>query len=160
MLKKDWPAKWPAFIPELVGASKTSENLCENSMHILRLLSEEVFDFNRGAMTQAKTRILKAQLNNEFQSIHELCHFVLSSVGLWTSRPSLIKATLSALQVRRRAGAPLFAHPLPPRSIPARSSAGAAGFQNITWPRVLHVVPRRPLPTVAECPHVVGMLLP
>jgi hypothetical protein len=68
-------------------------------MHILRLLSEEVFDFNRGELTQAKTRILKAQLNSEFESIHELCHFVLHSTDLWSSRPALIKATLSALQV-------------------------------------------------------------
>lgn len=100
VLKKDWPARWPSFIPELVGASKTSENLCENSMHILRLLSEEVFDFNRGELTQSKTRMLKAQLNSEFESIHELCHFVLRSTDLWSSRPALIKATLAALQVR------------------------------------------------------------
>jgi exportin-1 len=99
VLKKDWPARWPNFIPEIVGASKTSESLCENSMHILRLLSEEVFDFNRGELTQAKTRMLKSQLNAEFRQIHELCHFVLSSTDLWTSRPNLIKATLSALQV-------------------------------------------------------------
>ena len=102
VLKKDWPARWPSFIPELVGASKTSENLCENSMHILKLLSEEVFDFNRGELTQAKTRVLKAQLNHEFEKIHELCHFVLRSTDLWTSRPALIKATLAALHVCSR----------------------------------------------------------
>lgn len=99
VLKKDWPSRWPNFIEELVGASKTSENLCENSMHIFKLLSEEVFDFNRGELTQAKTRMLKTQLNVEFGRIHELCHFVLSSVDLWTTRPNLIKATLAALQV-------------------------------------------------------------
>ena len=101
VLKKDWPARWPTFISELVGASKTSENLCENSMHILRLLSEEVFDFNRGELTQAKTRMLKAQLNTEFSSIYDLCHYVLRSTDLWEGRQSLIKATLSTLQVRR-----------------------------------------------------------
>jgi hypothetical protein len=76
-------------------------------MHILRLLSEEVFDFNRGELTQSKTRKLKAQLNTEFQSIHELCHFVLRSTDLWSSRPPLIKATLSALQVWRSHGSGL-----------------------------------------------------
>ena len=99
VLKKDWPARWPRFIPELVGASKTSETLCENSMHILRLLSEEVFDFNRGELTQAKTIELKASLNSEFSLIHELCHFVLNSVELWQKKPDLVKATLAALQV-------------------------------------------------------------
>lgn len=100
VLKKDWPVRWPNFVPELVGASKTSETLCENSMHILRLLSEEVFDFNRGELTQAKTRELKSSLNTEFKHIHDLCYFVLSSVDLWQKKPDLVKATLSALQVR------------------------------------------------------------
>ena len=36
------------------GASKTSETLCENSMAILRLLSEEVFDFSKDSLTQAR----------------------------------------------------------------------------------------------------------
>lgn len=51
-MKQDWPQKWPSFIPDLVGASKTSETLCENSMIILKLLSEEVFDFSRGELTK------------------------------------------------------------------------------------------------------------
>ena len=54
MLKQEWPHRWPSFVPDLVGASKTSETLCENSMVILKLLSEEVFDFSRGSLTQAR----------------------------------------------------------------------------------------------------------
>jgi len=38
VLKQEWPHKWPTFISELVGASKTSETLCENNMVILKLL--------------------------------------------------------------------------------------------------------------------------
>jgi hypothetical protein len=49
---QDWPHKWQSFIPDIVNASKTNETLCENSMHILKLLSEEVFDFSRGELTQ------------------------------------------------------------------------------------------------------------
>jgi exportin-1 len=52
ILKHDWPAKWTSFIPDIVAASKTSETLCENSMVILKLLSEEVFDFSQGELTQ------------------------------------------------------------------------------------------------------------
>lgn len=51
ILKQDWPHKWPSFIPDIVGASKTNETLCENSMAILRLLSEEVFDFSKDSLT-------------------------------------------------------------------------------------------------------------
>ena len=93
VLKQDWPHKWPTFVQDIVGASKTSETLCENSMHILKLLSEEVFDFSRGEMTQAKIKDLKNSLNSEFKLIHELCLFVLNA----SQKPDLIRATLGTL---------------------------------------------------------------
>ena len=93
VLKQDWPHKWPTFIADIVGASKTSETLCENSMQILKLLSEEVFDFSRGEMTQAKIKDLKNSLNSEFKQIHELCLFVLNA----SQKPDLIRATLGTL---------------------------------------------------------------
>ena len=40
---------------------RTSETLCENTMRILRLLSEEVFDFARVDLTQAKTKVSSAR---------------------------------------------------------------------------------------------------
>lgn len=38
VLKQEWPHNWPSFIEEFVGASKTSELLCENNMDVLKLL--------------------------------------------------------------------------------------------------------------------------
>ncbi|KAM6586432.1 hypothetical protein CsatA_009037 [Cannabis sativa] len=93
ILKHDWPARWQSFIPDLVSAAKTSETICENCMAILKLLSEEVFDFSRGEMTQSKIKELKQSLNSEFQLIHELCLYVLSA----SQRTELIRATLSTL---------------------------------------------------------------
>ncbi|KAL9225073.1 hypothetical protein vseg_001040 [Gypsophila vaccaria] len=93
ILKHDWPARWQSFIPDLVNAAKTSETICENCMVILKLLSEEVFDFSRGEMTQQKIKELKQSLNSEFQLIHELCLYVLSA----SQRTELIRATLSTL---------------------------------------------------------------
>jgi exportin-1 len=95
ILKHDWPSRWSTFIPDLLAASKTSETLCENSMRILRLLSEEVFDFSRLDLTQAKAKELKTSLNNEFKLIHELCVFVL----LNTRKTELVRATLENLSV-------------------------------------------------------------
>ncbi|KAF5947423.1 hypothetical protein HYC85_013380 [Camellia sinensis] len=63
ILKHEWPARWRSFIPDLVAAAKTSETICENCMAILKLLSEEVFDFSRGEMTQQKIKELKQSLN-------------------------------------------------------------------------------------------------
>ncbi|GLT95335.1 hypothetical protein SLE2022_130230 [Rubroshorea leprosula] len=93
ILKHDWPSRWQSFIPDLVAAAKTSETICENCMAILKLLSEETFDFSRGEMTQQKIKELKQSLNSEFQLIHELCMYVLSA----SQRPELIRATLSTL---------------------------------------------------------------
>ncbi|PSS32265.1 Protein EXPORTIN 1A like [Actinidia chinensis var. chinensis] len=94
ILKHEWPAKWRSFIPDLVAAAKTSETICENCMAILKLLSEEVFDFSRGEMTQQKIKELKQSLNSEFQLIHELCLYVLSAAS---QRTELIRSTLATL---------------------------------------------------------------
>lgn len=93
ILKHEWPARWKSFIPDLVSAARTSETICENCMAILKLLSEEVFDFSRGEMTQQKIKELKQSLNSEFQLIHELCLYVLSA----SQRAELIRATLATL---------------------------------------------------------------
>ncbi|CAA7405603.1 unnamed protein product [Spirodela intermedia] len=93
VLKHEWPARWKSFIPDLVSAAKSSETICENCMAILKLLSEEVFDFSRGEMTQQKIKELKQSLNSEFQLIHELCLYVLSA----SQRAELIRATLATL---------------------------------------------------------------
>lgn len=38
ILKCEWPKKWPTFISDIVGSSKTNESLCQNNMIILKLL--------------------------------------------------------------------------------------------------------------------------
>ena len=94
ILKQDWPDNWPSFISDLVGASKTSESLCQNNMQILQILSEEVFDFSIDSMTAAKAKHMKESLNEEFSQIFELCQFILEA----SEKRSLITATLKTLQ--------------------------------------------------------------
>ncbi|KAG7337714.1 CRM1 C terminal-domain containing protein [Nitzschia inconspicua] len=72
ILKQEWPHNWPSFISDLVGSSKSSEVLCENNMQILKLLSEEVFDFSRDQMVTEKVKRMKESLNGEFAQIFEL----------------------------------------------------------------------------------------
>ncbi|CAK8989114.1 Exportin-1 (Exp1) (Chromosome region maintenance 1 protein homolog) [Durusdinium trenchii] len=93
VLKQEWPHNWPNFIPEIVNSSKQSEILCENNMNILKLLSEEVFDFSKEEMTTDKVKKMKNQLNEEFRQIFDLCQLVLNS----SQRPGLITATLQTL---------------------------------------------------------------
>jgi exportin-1 len=94
IIKQDWPRHWQGFIPEIVNASKTNESLAANNMSILMMLSEEVFEFARGSLTQAKARELKAQFNNEFALVFELCQFILQH----STQPALVQATLQTFQ--------------------------------------------------------------
>ena len=94
ILKHEWPHNWPSFISDLVGSSKTSEVLCQNNMQILKLLSEEVFDFSKDQMVTEKVKRMKESLNGEFTQIYQLCEFVLAN----SQRPPLLKVTLQTLQ--------------------------------------------------------------
>ncbi|KAJ2659669.1 Karyopherin transporter [Coemansia sp. RSA 1200] len=93
ILKQEWPHNWPTFIPEIIQTSRTNLSLCENNMSILKLLSEEVFDYSAEQMTQAKTKNLKSQMCGEFSSIYNLCTEILQKAV----QPSLIHATLETL---------------------------------------------------------------
>lgn len=93
VLKQEWPQNWPEFIPELIGSSSSSVNVCENNMVILKLLSEEVFDFSAEQMTQAKALHLKKSMSKEFEQIFKLCYQVLEQA----SSPTLVVATLESL---------------------------------------------------------------
>ncbi|KAF1354895.1 CRM1 C terminal-domain-containing protein [Delphinella strobiligena] len=93
ILKQEWPHNWPTFINEIISACHSSLPICENNMAILRLLSEEVFDFSAEQMTSTKTRQLKQSMCDEFTSIYNLCSEILRTAD----QPSLIKATLETL---------------------------------------------------------------
>eukprot|EP01119_Soliformovum_irregulare_P015808 TRINITY_DN4509_c0_g1_i3.p1 TRINITY_DN4509_c0_g1~~TRINITY_DN4509_c0_g1_i3.p1 ORF type:complete len:760 (-),score=233.57 TRINITY_DN4509_c0_g1_i3:964-3243(-) len=93
IIKKEWPKHWEQFIPEIVGSSKSNEALCENNMAILRLMSEEVFDFSSGQMTAKKINELKQSFYKEFMLIYQLCEFVLDN----SQRRSLLVVTLETL---------------------------------------------------------------
>ena len=94
ILKQDWPHAWPTFISDIIGSSKSSESLCENNMKILKLLSEEVFDFSISSMTSLKIKSMKESLNHEFSQIFQLCEFILGA----SQKETLLLATLETLQ--------------------------------------------------------------
>jgi exportin-1 len=62
-------------------------------MVILKLLSEEIFDFSAEQMTQAKAKNLKNQMSGEFAEIFRLCQEILEEAA----KTSLIRATLETL---------------------------------------------------------------
>uniref|UniRef100_A0A915ARK8 Importin N-terminal domain-containing protein n=3 Tax=Parascaris univalens TaxID=6257 RepID=A0A915ARK8_PARUN len=92
IVKQEWPKHWPTFMTDIVGASKVNDNLCLNNMIVLRLLSEEVFDFDV-EMTQAKAHHLKKTFCGEFQAVFSLCHAVMET----SENAALVEATLQTL---------------------------------------------------------------
>ncbi|EON68851.1 exportin-1 [Coniosporium apollinis CBS 100218] len=93
ILKQEWPHNWPTFINEIISSCHSSLPICENNMAILRLLSEEVFDYSEDQMTSTKRKALKQSMCDEFTSIYQLCSEVLRTAV----QASLIKATLETL---------------------------------------------------------------
>ena len=55
------------ILPEM-----TTEPICANNLHILLLLSEEIFDYSSESMTQAKVKEMKKNLHSQFTQIFEL----------------------------------------------------------------------------------------
>ncbi|KAM7208660.1 CRM1 C terminal domain containing protein [Naviculisporaceae sp. PSN 640] len=93
VLKQEWPHNWPTFINEIISSCHSNLTVCENNMTILRLLSEEVFDYSAEQMTSTKTRNLKTTMCAEFSQIFQLCTEVINTA----TQPSLVKATLETL---------------------------------------------------------------
>ncbi|CAK5072993.1 unnamed protein product [Meloidogyne enterolobii] len=92
IVKQEWPRLWPSFISDIVGSSRNGQSLCMNNMTILRLLSEEVFDFGTG-LTTARAVQLKQQFCGQFEEVFMLCYEILEN----SDNAQLVYATLSTL---------------------------------------------------------------
>ena len=88
---REWPKNWESFIPDIIGASKTNESLCQNNMVILKLLSEEVFDFSSGQMTQTKAKHLKDSMCSQFS---EVCSCLIPRKGLFLELKLIVLRSL------------------------------------------------------------------
>eukprot|EP00357_Protocruzia_adherens_P031388 CAMPEP_0115046264 /NCGR_PEP_ID=MMETSP0216-20121206/48648_1 /TAXON_ID=223996 /ORGANISM="Protocruzia adherens, Strain Boccale" /LENGTH=1097 /DNA_ID=CAMNT_0002429317 /DNA_START=4965 /DNA_END=8258 /DNA_ORIENTATION=- len=99
IIRHEWTTTWKNFIPELCGSSRTNQSLCENNMTILRMLSEEIFDFSKSEMTSEKTRELKQTMTEQFSEIYSLCKFILQThvESKGSVKTSLVRNTLRTL---------------------------------------------------------------
>ncbi|KAL7677393.1 hypothetical protein ACOME3_003630 [Neoechinorhynchus agilis] len=95
ILKYEWPHRWPSFVSDLVKSSLTGESICANNMQILKLLSQEVFDFSSTSLTRTKALSLRASMCTEFGEIFELCYEVLDKC----LKDQLVLTTLETLLI-------------------------------------------------------------
>lgn len=70
-------------------------NICENNFSILKMLSEEIFDYSKNQMTQKQISELKTHMSSDFETIFKLCQLVLDNSN--QAKPSLIKSCLETL---------------------------------------------------------------
>ena len=91
---------WKSVIPQLATLSGSDQNLWENTMTILCMLSEDIFDFGANTMTARRVDMLKATLSEQFPHVQQLCELVLSQYlqsPAGTVKPSLVNAALATM---------------------------------------------------------------
>ena len=98
MVKLEWNNSWTDFIPDICNSANDSINKCENALNILRLLSEEVFDFSKGMILRSEVNKFKTQMNTQFGQVFQLCLNVLQQDMGGSIPDSLFKQTLRTLQ--------------------------------------------------------------
>ena len=77
IVKFEWRTTWQNFIPEICTEAKQSETKCENALNILRMMSEEIFDFSKNQILQEEVTQLKTAMTQQFGGVYELCYWVL-----------------------------------------------------------------------------------
>lgn len=77
IVKFEWRTSWQSFIPDICAHAMTSQQKCENALNILRMMSEEIFDFSKNQILLSEAAHLKAQMTEQFGKVNELCYWVL-----------------------------------------------------------------------------------
>ncbi|CRG99898.1 exportin-1, putative [Plasmodium relictum] len=99
IVKKEWPDSWSSFIPDIVNSAKLNQNVCENNMKLLNMLSEEVFEFGNETLVKKKKEKLRNEYASQFQEVYNLCLYILEAnvYNKRSTNTSLIKQTLNCL---------------------------------------------------------------
>ena len=96
IVKHEWTTSWQNFVSDICTDAQRSQSRCENALNILKLLSEEVFDFSKNTLLSQQAAKLKEIMTTDFSQIFKLCYWVLeSAVGNPQQiKPSLVRACL------------------------------------------------------------------
>ncbi|KOB87671.1 hypothetical protein PFDG_04121 [Plasmodium falciparum Dd2] len=99
IVKQEWPDSWSSFIPDIVNSAKLNQNVCENNMKLLNMLSEEVFEFGNETLVKKKKEKLRNEYASQFQEVYNLCLYILEAnvYNKRSTNTSLIKQTLHCL---------------------------------------------------------------
>ena len=65
IFKKEWPNSWTSFVKDLVAAAVESESRCRNSMFILKIVVEDVFQFSETTLTSKFSQQIQQALQSD-----------------------------------------------------------------------------------------------
>lgn len=92
--KREWPQKWPTFVQEVVQSCTHGERMASNSLLILRMLAEEIFqEGGERHMTSRWLAKKKATLSRDVTMIMDAC-----LTGLQGS-PGVVRRALETIVV-------------------------------------------------------------
>ena len=77
--KNEWTSSWKNFISEICNSSKNNQNLCENNMKILILLSDEINECWKSSLTFKKAQELREKMKTEFIEVFNLCQLIINN---------------------------------------------------------------------------------
>ena len=81
IVEREWPNHWPNFISLIVKASMENPVIRKNNMNILKLLSEEVFDFSDGKIIHLKAKHLKEYIFSELPDVLHLFQCIMVNMN-------------------------------------------------------------------------------
>jgi len=100
IVKQEWSTSWKSFITDICSYGGQGECQCENALSILKLLSEEIFDFSKVSLTKKQAELLKGTYIEDFKTVYSLCKGVLDrsiQPGV-TLSGTLLRSCLRTLQ--------------------------------------------------------------
>ena len=79
IVKFEWRTSWNSFIPDICSHAREAEQKCENALNILRMMSEEIFDFSKNQILESEIKQLKSSMTEQFGAVYDLCYWVLGT---------------------------------------------------------------------------------
>jgi Exportin 1-like protein len=100
IVKQEWTTSWQNFVTDICTDAARSQSRCENALNILKLLSEEVFDFSKNTLLSQQASKLKEIMTTDFNQIFKLCYWVLEQAAgnPQMIKPSLVRSCLRTFQ--------------------------------------------------------------
>ena len=79
IFKKEWPTNWTSFIHDFVSVATQSESRCVNSMYVLKIVIEDVFQFGSSTLPSKFNNQIREAIRKDIIEVYDVnlpffCH--------------------------------------------------------------------------------------